>query len=220
MLCLAWKGKFCLIIPAMPLGISFFILAWSTSSTIPPAGWALWNPQVKPGHAVQHPCLPSRETNLSFPFSSIFEANSSSPRLCQSLWTVWSIPQCPGDSCEGGSRLLQPRAFVTTTHHTSPAWTRSSLRPGLKAFPLAASLDAFCRKIKHHEKIKPCHFPLQIIQGCNEKESIKAEHLRCKVFPVVSTGNSCKSLALSRPQHHLLRAEVPEGPRLCLSADG
>lgn len=153
---------------------------------------------------------------MSFLFSSIFEANSSSPLLCQSPWAVWCISQCPGDSCEGGSRLLQPRAFISTTHYTSPRWTRITLRSRLKAFPLAASLDAFCRKIKHHKKIKPCHFLLQIIQGCNEKESIKAEHLGCKVFPEVSMGNSYKTLALSQPQHCLHRAEVPKGPRLCL----
>lgn len=47
--------------------------------------------------------------------------------------------------------------------------------------------------------MKPCHFPLQIIQGCNEKESIKAEHLGCKVFAVVSMGNSYKTLALAQP---------------------
>lgn len=124
-----------------------------------------------------------------------------------SLWAAWSISQCPGDNCEGGSSPEHRQQH----HHPSPR-TRITLRPGLKAFPLAASLDAFCRKIKHHEKIKPCHFPLQIIQGCNEKESIKAEHLGCKVFPVVSMGNSYKTLALSQPQHHLHSLRCPRGP--------
>lgn len=192
MLCLAGKGKFCLTTPPMPLGICFLLehKQHHPSSSLELAG--------ETRTRQEHPSLPSRETSLSLLFSSIPEADSSSSELCQCLWVAG--PELPWVHCGAAAAPAPPG-------HAAPC-------PRLKAFPLAASLDVFYRKTKHQEKMKPCHFPLQIIQGCNEKESIKAELLGCEVFPVVSVGNSYKSLALA--QHHLHRAGEPRGAGLGL----
>lgn len=52
-----WERKVLLDNSSHAPGNLFFILPWSTTSTIPPADWAPWNPLVKPGPAMKHPCL-------------------------------------------------------------------------------------------------------------------------------------------------------------------
>lgn len=106
-----------------------------------------------------HSCLQRGGMDLSFHFSLILEGSNFSPLCAHHLVLPTTVPIPLVGAVEALCELTAPRV----------SWQRERAKIArghrrLKAFPLATLLDAFCEKIKHHEKIKACHLPLQIVQ--------------------------------------------------------